>query len=494
MKKLIVILTVALINAMAAFSQNDMQTNQENIRKSNEDYAKHRFLIYGSTGYGNSIYDGINESFIHSHYSFSSALELKYAFFFAPKWGFSIGMGVSRFDAKATLNIEGVIPHYNDPVFDPSGQRYYDLYYQTNNLVEKQRIYALEAPLQFHFEHHIGRNGIFASLGARGYFPISAQSVFPQGQGTLTTKGYEEFTDTWYTDPPHFGERDARATPAKVKLNPYSVDAIAEFGGIFPISHKCDFYVGVYGSYGFMDVLPKAADKKNFITPEQNNGFAVNSLLASNFLNEYNKYIDNNNLNWKKVDEKWNRWQIGVKVGLHIKFGGKKYESEKSGSKNKRGNNVTLVHDTVRIVSIYNMSPIAQTDDNDLVSSEKESSISTLTNVLSNSKILFDLDSDVPKIDDKNFIVEATEILKKEPALRLIIEGYTCELGTEKHNRALATQRANAIRNLFIEQGVAPEQIQTAAYTAKDLESKQNIIGKNLEAHRTVIFRIIKGN
>ena len=486
MKKIALILIIAITGTIAAYSQNDIQANQEDkvVYSSNRDYARHRLFVYGSTGYSNSIYDKIDRSFIYNHYSFSSALELKYAFFFAPKWGVSLGAGISRFEAKGTLNIEGVFPRYNDPGFYSSGQRYYDLHYKTNDLVEKQEIYALEAPLQFHFENSFGRYGIFASLGAKGYFPIiSAKSKFPQG--TITTKGYEEFTNAWYTDPPHFGERETRSTPANVKLNKCSVDAIADFGGTFRLNYKCDLYFGAYGSYGFMDVLPKNANKKNFITPEQNDNFVVNSLLASNFLSEYNKYVKKNNLGWKTADEKWNRWQVGLKVGFHFKFGGKKLEKVKE--------NIVVVRDTINIINIINMPPIVLSEGRNFTSSEQEN-VGKLTELLKNGRILFDLDSFVPKVENMNFIFEAAEILKKEPALRLIVEGYTCELGSEKHNRELATKRANAIRDLFVKQGVASERIHAAAYTANDPQNKLNIIDKDLTAHRVVIFRIVRGN
>jgi len=488
MKKIIVILTLALIGMTAVYSQ-DMQTPQVAVGKADKDYATHRLFIYGSAGYSNNIYDRINKTFIYDHYSYSAAFEMRYAFFFAPQWGVSLGAGASRFNAKGTLNIEGVLPNYNDPAFDPSGQHYYDLYYKTNDLVEEQIIYALEVPLQFHFEKRLGSSGIFASLGAKGYFPLSAQSEFPQGKGTITTKGYEAYTNTWYTDPPHFGEWNVGGTPPKVKLNPYSVDAIADFGTIIRLSRICDLYIGVYGSYGLMDILPKAADKKNFISSEQNNSFTVNSLLASNYLGEYNKYVKDNDLGWKTADEKWNQWQIGLKIGLHINFSGKKYEKEKSNSEITP----TFVRDTVHVVNIYNMAPIVQAEDSDFTATERED-IDKLTNLLSNGKILFDLDSDVPKIDNKNFIAASAEIFNMEPGFRLIIEGYTCELGTEEHNRNLASRRAKAIRKIFIEEGVDPTRIQTAAYTVHDPESHLNITEESLKAHRVVIFRIVKGD
>ena len=322
--KAIAISVAALFCISIAYSQEAAKSSREKevmTDQSPKSYDRHRIIVYYGMGYANNIYDKADKSFMYSNYSLSSSVELKYAYFFAPEWGVSLGAGVSCFAAEGVLNVEGVIPHYNDPAFDPSGKRYYDLHYKTDNLVEQQRVWALEVPLQFHFEHLFnGKNGIFASIGPKGYFPlISAQSTFPQGKGTLTTSGYEAYTNTWYSDPPHFGIQDARSTPATVKLR-YSVDALGEFGGIFRLSNGCDLYTGIYGGYSFMDVLPKAADKKDIITPGHNDVFVVNSLLASDVLGEYNAYIKNNHLDWKTADEKWNRWQVGIKIGIHFKI------------------------------------------------------------------------------------------------------------------------------------------------------------------------------
>jgi hypothetical protein len=310
-RSIISIIIAALCCVSVARSQDTLVTKN--------DFARHRIHLHYGMGYANSMYDEIDRSFIHVHYAFNSAIEMQYAFFFARKWGIGIGVGVSDFFAKSTLNIEGVIPHYNDPAFDPSGQRYYDLRYKVDNLVERQSIWALETPLQILFEHRpAGKYGFFAGLGAKGYFPvIAAQSAFPKG--SLTVAGYESFTDALYVDPPHFGLQDVRTTPATAKLQ-YSVDAIAELGAVIKVGRATDLYTGIYGSYGFRDILPKAADKKDFITPEHNNLFSVNSLLASNYPHAYNTYIDDNRLNLKHTGEKWNLLHVGIKIGLHFKL------------------------------------------------------------------------------------------------------------------------------------------------------------------------------
>ena len=508
MRRLKIYFAAVLIGiSLTAYSQNETTSTPKEGTTSatyTKNYAQHRFHVYYGAGYSNDIYSRINNEFIHNNFSCSHMLEARYAFFFAPKWGLSVGAGVSQFMGKGTLNIKGVIADYYDPAFNPSGQASYDLHYTTSNFVEQQRIWALEVPLQFHFEHRAKarRPGVFASLGAKGYFPlISAKSIFPQDNGSLTTSGYEEFTNTWYTDAPHFGEQNIRLTPSATKLR-LSVDALADVGMIFRLGCAWDLYLGVYGSYGFMDILPEAADKIDVITSEPSNPYTLNSLLGSNFLGEYNNYIDKNNSNWEKVSETWNKWQVGIKIGIHLKPHEKCLEKQPK-PKNERNN--TEVHyvldvnnteqapakayrDTV-YVYVHNVVQESNTENAKPTPSE-ELSIAKLAEVFKDVKILFDLNSDVPKIDNKNVIVEAANALKNEPSLLVMIEGYTCDLGTAEHNRELAARRAEAIRQLFIAQGANPAQLQTAGYTSNDFMSQLNIKDEQREEHRAVIFRI----
>jgi len=492
MKKAILSIT-ALLCLSAAYAQNS-----EGDTGHSSPATRHHIFTYYSMGYANSIYDRMNNSFIHKNYSLSSTLEARYAYFFHANWGVSLGAGLSCFAAKGTMNFDGVILRYDDPDFDHNNLgRYYNLHYKANDLVEQQRIWSLEVPLQGHFEHFFNQKyGIFASLGAKFHLPLWSRSTFPKGE--LTTKGYEPLTGAWWeNEPPRFGKQNTGDVPATAKLR-WTVDAIADFGGLLRLSPVHDLYVGVYGSYGFMDVLPKAADKKDFITPEQNRLFHFNALPATNILGEYNKKAKTNG--WKTVSEKWNRWQVGIKVGIHIKPAklGKasRVQSLRDTQKEfyarlpeymSNTGKTIIIRDTIHVIYVYSAAP----DNNTFTPAERES-VSALIGIFSNSKILFDLDSDVPRIEDRSFITEAAKILQEGPSLSLIIEGYTCDLGEEAYNRNLATRRAGAIRDLFVAQGVSPAQIQVAAYTANDPQSKINITDDSRKEHRAVIFRIVK--
>ena len=125
---------------------------------------------------------------------------------------------------------------------------------------------------------------------------------------------------------------------------------------------------------------------------------------------------------------------------------------------------------------------------------EKESAVSNkIPNDLPKAKIFFKRNKDVPIIKDQDDNINKTvAILKANPGLKLIVEGYTSDRGSEQHNRDLAQRRANNVRKLFIEKGVDPSQIETASYTVNDPQNRQNISDPSREEHDCAIFRIVK--
>lgn len=365
------------------------------------------------------------------------------------------------------------------------------MYFRTNDFVEKQSIWAIEVPLTAQYEYRFGnkRNGIYAALGVKGYFPIKAKTSFSTETGELILTGREEEINVnWNSDlEPHFGIFPVTAKSSIAKLRP-SVDIQADFGGVFGLSRRTDFYIGAYVSYGFLNILPKGA--KDYVSFDQS-GIVLNGAVASNTLSEYNRTAT------KGVSEKWNLFQFGLKTGFHFKTcTGYGKDAEYMDDLKRRfmndaikRSNEPIIIKTTEYVYIVPVTP-ANLEEEDRQTRE---SILDLADALSNTKILFDLDKDIPKITDNNDNIKKTiQILKKDRSLGLVVEGYTCDLGTEVHNRDLAQRRAIAIRQMFINQGVSPDQISIASYTYNDPQNRINIPDAQREEHRAAIFRIIK--
>ena len=501
------LLLISLIFAMCtAFGQevqteNNSEANSENYETSF--FCPHHINIHAGEAWTNNIY---RRAGINQYYSHSTMLDIDYAYFFNEHWGLSLGVGVNRLAAKASISKKGTIFDYDvahDPAFDEhsqSGDPNYDLYYDANGLREKEVVWAVEVPLKAHFDWRFdGRNGIYAALGVQGYFPIKAFNKY-KGEGTVVTWGHEALFEQWYFPHDengalkmdnHFAELSYTGKGKNVKMRP-SVDLVADFGGVFALSKKVDFYLGAYCKYGFLDILPK--EKTTLIGANDEGVMQFQGTLGSNMLDEL--YA---NGKIKKNQTKWNLLQIGLKAGFHFKAcatpaekSKKQIEKEILEELKKKSNEPIIIKQDPQYIYIVPVCDQLNDDDDYLTPADKKA-INDLSEALSNTKILFDLDKDIPKISDYNDNINKTvAILKANPQLKLIVEGYTCDLGTEEHNRDLAQRRANNVRNLFIQKGVNPDQIETASYTVNDPQNRQNISDPRREEHRAAIFRIVK--
>jgi outer membrane protein OmpA-like peptidoglycan-associated protein len=145
--------------------------------------------------------------------------------------------------------------------------------------------------------------------------------------------------------------------------------------------------------------------------------------------------------------------------------------------------NTVIVKDTIITTTfqVYDIYTDNYSADENLTLNEKES-IGRMANALRSNKIIFDTDSDIPKIESEDFITEVAKILLEEPTLNLMIEAYTGDRDTDKQNRELAFRRAKNISDLFIQKGVNPSRLNVKGHIFGEAESQFN--------NRVVVFRI----
>lgn len=76
----------------------------------------------------------------------------------------------------------------------------------------------------------------------------------------------------------------------------------------------------------------------------------------------------------------------------------------------------------------------------------------------------FDFDRYTLKPDALRLLDQAAEILKGNPELQVQIEGYSCNIGTEKYNLMLGERRANAVREYLQQHGVSQNRLTAVSY------------------------------
>ncbi len=81
------------------------------------------------------------------------------------------------------------------------------------------------------------------------------------------------------------------------------------------------------------------------------------------------------------------------------------------------------------------------------------------------SDYLFDFDKAVIKKKYYSKLDEIADQIKKDPAMKVEIQGHTDSIGSAKYNMGLSKRRANAVRNYFIKKcGIAPDRLTAVGF------------------------------
>ncbi len=84
--------------------------------------------------------------------------------------------------------------------------------------------------------------------------------------------------------------------------------------------------------------------------------------------------------------------------------------------------------------------------------------------LLATRVIYFDYDQSTVRADYLDVISAHADYLAANPQAVLRLEGHTDERGTREYNLGLGENRANAVRNLMLAQGVADNQLVVVSY------------------------------
>lgn len=105
--------------------------------------------------------------------------------------------------------------------------------------------------------------------------------------------------------------------------------------------------------------------------------------------------------------------------------------------------------------------------------------------IVSIGDVLFDFDRATLKQDARERLAKVAGVLLAYPGLVLHLEGHTDSVGTEAYNRKLSLERAEAVRNYFIQQGVQGGNA-TAAGLGQDHPVASNDTAEGRQQNRRV--------
>ncbi|MDA9170586.1 peptidoglycan-associated lipoprotein Pal [Alphaproteobacteria bacterium] len=90
-------------------------------------------------------------------------------------------------------------------------------------------------------------------------------------------------------------------------------------------------------------------------------------------------------------------------------------------------------------------------------------------------RVLFDYDSASLNSSSKILLDAQSRFLRANTDLNFIVEGHCDERGTREYNLALGEQRATAIRDYLVIQGIDPDRIKVISYG----KEKPAVVGSN---------------
>ena len=93
-------------------------------------------------------------------------------------------------------------------------------------------------------------------------------------------------------------------------------------------------------------------------------------------------------------------------------------------------------------------------------------------------RVLFDYDSAKLDTSAKILLDAQSRFLRANTDLNFIVEGHCDERGTREYNLALGEQRATAVRDYLVIQGIDPDRIKVISYG----KEKPAVIGSNAMA------------
>ena len=104
--------------------------------------------------------------------------------------------------------------------------------------------------------------------------------------------------------------------------------------------------------------------------------------------------------------------------------------------------------------------------------------------------IQFDFNKAVIKPQYYPILDEGIALLQKNSDKEVVVEGYTCSMGTESYNKALSLRRAQSVKDYMVGKGIADTRLSAEGY-GEENPVADNATREGRETNRRVEFKVI---
>ena len=450
----------------------------------------HYLSIGGGIGTSSLNYDLNGEGSRKGGLGFSG--EIGYSYFFDKNWGIGTGVGISRYETKATLNTK----YSFERIVDSEG----DLYRRDvllNNWREVQTSMFLEIPLTLDFQAKFGkekRHGIYANAGIKAQLPItkSKNEIDAKYDANKDVHGYYYDWNVLLEDKIHEGfEKTAEEFNNEIELN-FGIAATGSVGFLFGMSKRCDLYVGGTFDYGLMDIRP---DSKGNLVHRDNGTDEIRSVLESNTIDRVNPISF--------------RGEVGVRVRL-----GKIISSRASGDQPvvltpqeaAQQENTKKLEDAAKKLeeatrnleqATRNLEEAAKKGEAETIKQGEEALKNAEQEKMQAAKEAIELiivdnyEVGEAKLTDiqKQKVERAINILNENPSINVRLMGHTCNIATEVINEEIGYNRASEVKEYMVENGIADRRISIRTRGMHE-PAVPNTTDENRKKNRRVEFKV----
>jgi OOP family OmpA-OmpF porin len=108
-------------------------------------------------------------------------------------------------------------------------------------------------------------------------------------------------------------------------------------------------------------------------------------------------------------------------------------------------------------------------------------------------KVMFDYNKATIKMESHELLNDVADVIKENPKLEKIrVEGHTDSDGSDKYNKKLSQQRADAVKDFLVKAGVPAEKLEAVGY-GEENPIADNSTDEGKEKNRRVEFNILAG-
>ena len=410
---------------------------------------------------------------------------LHYAHFFGRHFGLGLGVNYNRLHGATTYDFTETtagLTHASNPGVT------YDLVTTYDGWRERQMLGFLSVPLELLWRWELGeRSWLVAGLGAQLELPLHGR--YTADEGTYATTGYfPAIGHTVENLPQHgFGTYNADTEADIEGLKP-AVSLVADLGVRLPLGDRWSLYVGAYGTFGLTNMLDGASsDPLLVLDPADPSQALYNGTFAS-------AEVDGMRL-----------LRAGVKVAIDFGWSCGRTPQAPAAAEEKPSTRPQLVQQpqpkpeprpapNAQPQPVV-MQPKAEPDavsGQQSVASGQPSAVNREER-LAALAVTFDFGQSEPHFADGNeaTLRQLAAAMQADTSIRLHVTGHTDNIGSERTNRLLGRQRAQAVRQRLIALGIPADRITTAS-RGEEQPVAPNDTAEGRAQNRRVVIRVVK--